>query len=70
MRAYETFKNEKGVRSIRLNTLIDGGTFDDTLCVDDGMATETFCGKKVKKIFLSPDGRFFGFINRAITHQD
>ena len=60
MRAYEIYKKEERVRTIRLNTIIDGSSFDDSVILEDGMAMEYLpYGKKIKRIYLCPDGRFF-----------
>ena len=59
MRAYEKFRSEERVNSIRLSKVIDGSTFDDTLVLAHGMETERLrSGKYIKKVFLHPDGRF------------
>jgi hypothetical protein len=60
MAAYAIFKQEEGLRSIRLSTVLDGSAFDDCICQDQGMETERLpCGQVVKKAYLNPDGRFF-----------
>ena len=60
MRAYEAFKEEKRIRSIRLNTIIDDSTFDDCICQEHGMAMEKLpFSKRVKKVYLSRDGGFY-----------
>lgn len=60
MAAYSIYKTEERVRSIRLNTVIDGTSFDDAIVLEDGMVMEQLgYGKKVKKVFLCSDGRFF-----------
>jgi hypothetical protein len=57
MRAYEIFKAEERIKSIRLATIIDGTTFDDCVCVADGMVMEpTRFGGNVKKVVLAADG--------------
>lgn len=60
MQAYKTFKEEERIRTIRLNTIIDGSTFDDCICQEHNMEMERLpSGRKIKKIFLNVDGRFY-----------
>lgn len=60
MRAYKIFKEEEGILSIRLNTIIDNSSFDDCICESHGMQMEeTKFGKSIKKVFLNSDGRFY-----------
>ena len=44
MRAYQEFKESMGsnIRTIRLNTIIDGTAFDDCICQDHDMEMEVF----------------------------
>ncbi|HAW20090.1 MAG TPA: hypothetical protein DCX14_07910 [Flavobacteriales bacterium] len=63
MRAYEEFKKE-GINSIRLNTILDGSTFDDCITQCHEMEMESLpTGKKIKKIFMSEDGRCYCYNN-------
>ena len=62
MKAYQLFKEciGCGVNTIRLNTIIDGSTFDDAIRQEHGMEMECLLsGKNVKKVYFSPDGRFY-----------
>jgi len=59
MRAYEEFKKE-GLKTIRLNTIIDGSSFDDCICQDHSMEMEQLPnGKPIKKVYISKDLHFF-----------
>jgi len=59
MRAYEIYREENQIRSIKLATVIDGSTFDDCICLENGMTMEgTRFGKRIKKIYLAPGGFF------------
>jgi hypothetical protein len=60
MRAYKIFKEEERIRSIRLNTVIGGSTFDDCICQEHDMLMEdSRFGRKIKKVILNKNGRFF-----------
>ncbi len=62
MRAYKIFKESKEypIHSIRLNTIIDGSTFDDCICQEHGMEMERILySKDIKKVYLSPHGEFY-----------
>ncbi len=60
MRAYDIFRKEEQVRSLRLNSVIDGSAFDDCVCLEQGMESENLAnGRQVKKVLLHADGRFF-----------
>ena len=62
MKAYKTFKEciGCGVKTIRLNTIIDGSTFDDAIRQEHGMEMECLLyGKNIKKVYLSPNGGFY-----------
>lgn len=60
MGAYVTFKNEEGLNSVRLNTIVNDSSFDDCICQKHGMQMETLpSGKKIKKVLLGPGGTFF-----------
>lgn len=60
MRAYKTFKEEERIRTIRLNTIIDGSTFDDCICQEHNMQMEQLpSGQIIKKVYLNPDGRCY-----------
>jgi hypothetical protein len=61
MRAYETYRQQSGIKSIRLHTIINNETFDDCLC--NGQAMETYAekiyGHTIKKLYYSQDGIFY-----------
>ena len=61
MRAYEIFKTEANIKAFHLNKIIDNTNFDDCICQEHGMVMDTlpFDNKKIKKVYLNPDGRFF-----------
>ncbi len=62
MRAYKEFKEDKesSINSIKLRTIIDGSTFDDSICREHNMVMECLpSGKKIKKVHCSPDGKFY-----------
>lgn len=60
MRAYALYKDEDNVRSVRLNTIVDGTSFDDCICAAHGMEMEMArFGKAIKKVFLTSDGGFY-----------
>jgi hypothetical protein len=60
MRAYEFFRQEEQVRTIRLATVIDDSAFDDAVCQDQGLESELLpWGVQGKKVYLAPGGRFF-----------
>jgi hypothetical protein len=61
MRAYKTYKEEENIKSIRLNTIINDETFDDTICASDGMETysKRLNQHLIKKLYLSEDGNIF-----------
>ena len=60
MRAYEFFRQEEQVRTIRLATSIDNSAFDDAVCQDQGLESELLpWGVQGKKVYLAPGGRFF-----------
>jgi hypothetical protein len=61
MRAYEYYKHKSRFRprTIRLNTITQGITFDDSLRQPHGMVMEPFYqGKYIKKIYVNQGGRF------------
>ena len=58
MRAYEEFKKE-GLSTIRLNSVINGSTFDDAICQEHNMEMERLpSGKEVKKVYATQTGEF------------
>ena len=62
MDAYETYKKEKNFKSIRLNSIINGESFDDCLSADQGMAMRPgrLRGKKrMKQLYVSNDHFIF-----------
>jgi len=60
MRAYEIYKTEERLKTIRLSTIIDRATFDDCIIDEDDRVMESLpYGRKVKKVYLCPDGRFY-----------
>ncbi|WP_146528795.1 hypothetical protein [Novipirellula artificiosorum] len=62
MSAFAELKKRQTVKSIRLNTTIDGSTFDDCLCQEHGMEMERiFTEKEIKKVRCSDRGEFFCF---------
>jgi hypothetical protein len=67
MRAYKKFK-EDNVKSIKLSSIIDGSTFDDCICQENNMKMERLpFGRWIKRVYLSPDGRFYCFdMNRQV----
>ncbi|MDJ0745516.1 MAG: hypothetical protein QNJ32_19430 [Xenococcaceae cyanobacterium MO_167.B27] len=76
MRAYDIFKQEERIDSIRLNTIIDDSTFDDCICQEHNMEMEKLPlgqkinkGRKIKKVYLSPDRTFYCYektVNRLL----
>ncbi len=54
MRAYRTFKKESGIKTIRLNEIIDNETFDECLCQEHGMEMEydNYLKRKIKKLYF------------------
>ena len=63
MRAYKAYKDESGIRRIRLNSIIDGETFDDCICSPDEYETydHKMRGRTLKKIYMGKDGNIFTF---------
>jgi len=62
MKAYKEYKisNEKIINTIRLNSIIDGSTFDDCICQQHDMEMEIlYPGKKIKKVHCSKSGKFY-----------
>jgi hypothetical protein len=58
MRAYEEFKKE-GLSTIRLNSVINGSTFDDAICQEHNMEMEHLpSGTEVKKVYATQTGEF------------
>ena len=61
MRAYLVFKSEEAVASERLNTVVNGETFDDCICQDHGLEMEPLPdGRPIKRLTLSSRGTFHG----------
>lgn len=59
MRAYKSFKEEAGLNSVRLNTVIDGSSFDDCICQEHGMVMEALpMGPTIKKVCLEKNRQF------------
>jgi len=60
MRAYKTYKEEEGIKTIRLNTIMNAHTFDECICQEDGMETEPLNKgqKDIKKIYFR-DGKIY-----------
>lgn len=54
MAAYAEYKRSANIKSIRLNSIIDGETFDDCICQEHDMEMEDSeqAGKKIKKLFF------------------
>ena len=47
-------------KTIRLNTIINGSTFDDVIRQEHGMEMERLrSGKEIKKVYLDSDGNFY-----------
>ena len=60
MRAYEIYKSEEKINSIKLNTIIDNESFDSCICESHDMETEHLkSGREIKKVYLNKDGRIF-----------
>ena len=70
MRAYIAYREESQIKRIRLNQIINGETFLDSICtvdehkwlfMEDDFETyeEKLHGKDLKKIYLSSDGNLF-----------
>ncbi len=58
MRAYTAYRDQESIKSIRLNTIIDGETFDDCICFKDGF-TQYSCPinyRRLKKIYFNDEG--------------
>ena len=61
MRAYLAYRQRANVKSIRLNTIIGGESFDDCICLSTGFRTygKPLRNRYLKKVFYSRNGRFF-----------
>ncbi len=60
MRAYQTFKEEEKIKTVRLNRIVNNFSFDDCLCQEHGMKMEPLpSGHTCKKIYLAGSGQFF-----------
>ena len=72
MRAYEEFKKD-GLNSTRLNTILDGSTFDDCICQTHGMEMEPLPnGRVIKKVYSADDGIFYCYHEgrKALTRMN
>ena len=63
MRAFETFRFQEKIKTLRLNTIIDGETFDDCICFNDGYETYDYliAGQKLKKLFVNSNRDIYCF---------
>ncbi len=61
MRAYLAYKLRANVKSVRLNTIIGGESFDDCICLSQGFRTydKPLRDRYLKKVFYSRNGRLF-----------
>jgi hypothetical protein len=64
MRAFETFVEEEKIETMRLNTIVDGESFDDCISQRHGYEMESLGeGQEIKKVSLEEGRRFFGWKN-------
>ncbi len=64
MRAFETFVEEENVETKRLNTIVDGESFDDCICQQHGYEMESLDDyRKIKVVTLGEGGRFYCWKN-------
>lgn len=65
MAAYKAYRDQDSdhpVNPTRLNSVIDGSSFDDCICQEHGMKMESFLAvKQIKLITCTDDGRFYCF---------
>ncbi|AWG21452.1 hypothetical protein FFWV33_07850 [Flavobacterium faecale] len=63
MRAYIAFKEQEGIKSIRLNKIIDNESFDDCICHAQGydVYDRQLGGRLLKKIYVDNFGNFYCF---------
>ncbi len=61
MRAYKAYRDQEGIKSIRLNKIIDNESFDDCICLDHGYETyESILNNQyLKKIYFDTNGNFY-----------
>lgn len=61
MRAYNTYKNDSNINSIRLNTIIKNETFDDCICNQDGyeMDNQSKTPNNIKKLYKNKHNLIF-----------
>jgi len=63
MAAYAIYKQEENIKTIRLNEIIDGETFDK--CLMQGGKMEMYFDKlrkiHFKKLYMAPDGNFYEY---------
>lgn len=54
MRAFQTYRDQENIKTVRLNAIIDGESFDDCICFNDGYETYNYliAGQKLKKLFV------------------
>ena len=63
MVAYSVFRDTGNIRRERLFQIRDGAIFDDAVCHCEQFEEESLrTGETMKRLMVSPDGGFFGFI--------
>lgn len=64
MRAYTAYRDQESIKSIRLNTIINGETFDDCICFDDGYFQYDYSinYRYLKKIYFNNNEIYFKLI--------
>ena len=65
MAAYKAYRDQERdipIHPVRLNSVIDGSSFDDCICQEHGMKMELFpSAQQIKLIACTDDGRFYCF---------
>ncbi|WP_298494577.1 hypothetical protein [uncultured Algibacter sp.] len=61
MRAYKAYRDQEGIKSIRLNAIINNESFDDCICMDHGYERyeSVLNNQYLKKIYFDTNGNFY-----------